>query len=87
METKTTKCIMNPAVARRLLREGNPIIDIKANKSQKDKTVFIFKLTDKFIEDFRQVTAKEISAVKTNAEAGAFDPAFFNRTDGNMSEL
>ncbi len=87
METKTTKCILNPAVARKLLREGNPIIDIKANKSQKDKTVFIFELTDKFIGDFRKVTAKEISAVKTNTDIGAFDPAFFSNADGNMSEL
>lgn len=82
--TKTTKCIMNPAVARKLLREGNPIVDIKANKDYKDRTVFIFDRTEKFERDFVKVTAKP---VETSGAIGAFDPAFFEGSDGNMSEL
>lgn len=82
--TKITKCIMNPAVARKLLREGNPIIDIKANRSDKDRTVFIFERTEKFEQDFVKVTAKPAASV---GAIGAFDPAFFEGTDGNMSEM
>lgn len=82
--TKTTKCIMNPSVARKLLREGNPIVDIKAHKNVKNKTVFIFELTDKFKKDFAKVTAKTAASTRS---IGAFDPAFFEGTDGNMSEL
>lgn len=85
METaKTTKCIMNPAVARKLLREGNPIVDIKANKEDKDRTVFVFNRTEKFEQDFIKVTAKSATSTGT---IGAFDPAFFEGTDGNMSEM
>lgn len=82
--TKTTKCIMNPAVARKLLREGNLIIDIKANKADKDRTVFIFELTEKFEQDFVKVTAKPAAPA---GAIGAFDPEFFKAIDGNMSEM
>ncbi len=86
METKTTKCIINPAVARKLLREGNPIIDIKANKNQKDRTVFVFENTEKFSEDFRKMSSKEHTNGET-AVVGAFDPSFFQSDGNNMSEL
>ena len=78
--TKTT----NPAVARKLLREGNLIIDIKANKADKDRTVFIFELTEKFEQDFVKVTAKPAAPA---GAIGAFDPEFFKAIDGNMSEM
>jgi len=45
---KQYKEIFTPYVARRLLRMGNPIHDIKPDKTNKDKTIFIFEVTDKF---------------------------------------
>ena len=35
--------IFKPKIARRLLKMGNPIYDIKADKENSDRTIFIFK--------------------------------------------
>lgn len=48
MEEKKYKEIFTPYVARRLLRMGNPIYDIKPDKNNRDKTIFVFEVTDKF---------------------------------------
>jgi len=60
------KAIFNPAIARHLLREGNPIIDIKQNRANKDKTVHYFEMTEKFCADLEKISAefarKELSA-------------------------
>ncbi len=48
---KEYKEIFTPYVARRLLRMGNPIYDIKPDKNNRDKTIFIFEITDKFNVD------------------------------------
>lgn len=48
---KQYKEIFTPYVARRLLRMGNPIYDIKPDKYNKEKTIFIFEITDKFNSD------------------------------------
>lgn len=47
-----TKSIFTPYVARRLLKMGNPIVDIKPCKEERLKTIFVFEVTDKFKEDF-----------------------------------
>ena len=47
-----TKSVFTPYVARRLLRMGNPIIDIKPCKEDRTKTIFVFEVTDKFKRDF-----------------------------------
>lgn len=46
-----TKMIFTPYVARNLLRMGNPIIDIKPCKENRDKTIFIFENTSKLKND------------------------------------
>ncbi len=60
METEM-KCkeIFTPYVARRLLRMGNQIVDIKPYKGNKDKTVFVFKVDDKFTEDMAVASKHE----------------------------
>lgn len=45
---KQYKEIFTPYVARRLLRMGNPVYDIKPDKLNKDKTIFVFEVTEKF---------------------------------------
>lgn len=45
------KSIFTPYVARRLLKMGNPIVDIKPDKNNKDKTIFVFEINDKFNND------------------------------------
>lgn len=55
------KCkeIFTPYVARRLLKMGNKIVDIKPYKGNRDKTVFVFEVNDKFIEDMAVATKHE----------------------------
>lgn len=50
---ENTKSIFTPYVARRLLRMGNPIVDIKPCKENRDKTIFIFENTEKLNEDIK----------------------------------
>lgn len=48
---KKYKSIFKPAIARALLKLGNPIADIKAQKEDFNKTVFLFEITEKFEQD------------------------------------
>lgn len=50
-EIKNTKAIFSARTARQLLRLGNTIVDIKPNRDNKEKTVFIFRFDDKFKDD------------------------------------
>lgn len=50
------KCIFTPYVARRLLKMGNAIIDIKPCKENKDKTIFVFESTEKLKKDMVSAT-------------------------------
>lgn len=43
--------IFKPKKARRLLKMDNPIVDIKPDKDNTDRTIFIFKNTDKLQKD------------------------------------
>lgn len=51
----TYKSIFTAGVARYLLKLGNPIYDIKADKKNKNKTIFIFEETEKFKKDMASV--------------------------------
>jgi hypothetical protein len=48
--------IFKPKIARQLLKLGHTIIDIKQHKDCKDKSVFVFKRTEKLIEDLNTLT-------------------------------
>lgn len=52
------KSIFTPGVARYLLKLGNTIHDIKADKNNKDKTIFIFEETEKFSQDMASISKK-----------------------------
>ena len=47
-----TKSVFTPYVARRLLKMGNPIVDIKPCKEDRTKTIFVFEVTEKVKKDF-----------------------------------
>lgn len=55
MEEKQYKIIFNAGVARNLLKRDCPIADIKADKNNPDKTLFIFEKTSKFEEEFSKL--------------------------------
>lgn len=61
---KEYKLVFNAGVARKLLKMGVTIADIKADRNNKDKTVFVFKRTDEFEAAFNQIN-KEINDAKT----------------------
>lgn len=49
------KLIFSPIVARKLLKMGHVIVDIKPNKNNKEMTVFIFENTEKFRNDLSTI--------------------------------
>jgi len=55
------KCrsVFNPGVARRLLKMGNPIYDIKPKKEMPDASIFLFEVTDKFCSDLDDILVKQ----------------------------
>jgi len=55
IETTNSKLVFSPLITRHLLKMGNQIIDIKADKNDAKRTVFVFKKDDKFENDFNTV--------------------------------
>jgi hypothetical protein len=66
---KEYKLVFNSGVARRLLRMGINIADIKADRANPDKTVFVFKRTPEFEAAFEQMN-KEIAEAKAQEAQG-----------------
>lgn len=60
---KEYKLVFNAGVARQLLRVGIPIADIKSDRTNPDKTVFVFKNDENFQREFERIN-KEIAQVK-----------------------
>ena len=50
-----SKLVFSPLITRHLLKMGNQIIDIKADKNDTKRTVFVFRKDDKFESDFNTV--------------------------------
>ena len=58
--TRTTKytCVYSAAVARKLIRGGFFVADIKPNKDNRDKTVFVFEASEEFNTALGNILAK-----------------------------
>lgn len=67
---KEFKLVFNQGVSRQLIRMGIPVADIKADKNNPDKTVFVFKRTPEFEAAFTQIN-KEIAEAKAAKEKEA----------------
>ena len=65
---KESKLVFNAGVARRLVRMGINIADIKSDRTNPDKTVFVFKRTPEFEAAFAQIN-KEIAEAKAEPKA------------------
>ena len=52
---KNFKLVFNPGCARRLLRAGCTISDIKQSKENSDKTIFVFKRDEAFERAFAEL--------------------------------
>ena len=60
---KEYKLVFNAGVARQLLRVGVPIADIKSDRTNPEKTVFVFKNDSLFQKEFERIN-KEIAETK-----------------------
>lgn len=63
-DTRVSRLVTDPRIARKLLKKGYVVIDIKPNKSNPDKSVFIFENTEEFKVALEEVTAE----IKTKEE-------------------
>lgn len=50
-----TKLIFSPTVARKLLKLGYVIVDIKPKRENKNESVFIFENTENFRDDLKNI--------------------------------
>ena len=57
-DTRVSRLVTDPRVARKLLKKGYVVIDIKPNKSNPDKSVFIFENTEEFKIALEEVTTE-----------------------------
>ena len=63
-DMRVSRLVTDPRIARKLLKKGYVVIDIKPNKSNPDKSVFIFENTEEFKAALDEVTAE----IKTKEE-------------------
>lgn len=63
-DKKEAKLVFNAGVARKLLKAGCTICDIKQSRENADKTVFAFKNDEHFKVEFEKIN-KELAEVKT----------------------
>lgn len=63
---KDYKLVFNQGIVRRMLKMGINIYDIKPDRVNRDKTVFVFKRTPEFEAAFEQIN-NEITEAKDNS--------------------
>lgn len=63
-DTRKSRLIFDAKIARRLLKMGFVVIDIKPNRENTDKSIFVFENT----EEFKQALARIIDEIKTKSE-------------------
>lgn len=55
---KNAKPIFNAFLAKKLLKEGNTIVDLQKNNNLKNATIFYFEDTDKLHKDIEKLTTE-----------------------------
>lgn len=66
MEEKKAKLVFNAGVVRKLLKAGCRIIDVKADRDNKDKTVFVFERDEAFEKAFLDINEELKKAKEEN---------------------
>lgn len=59
MEEREYKIIIKPSLARRLIKLGHKLVDIKPNKYNRESSVFVFLNTFDFIKDLEGLIKKK----------------------------
>ena len=71
-DTRKSRLIFDAKIARKLLKMGFVVIDIKPNRENTEKSIFVFENTDAFQQGLSQLM-DEIKAKKTEPEQLAMD--------------
>ena len=66
-DTRKSRLIFDAKIARKLLKQGFVVIDIKPNRENVDKSIFVFENT----EEFQQALTQLMDAIKIKKEAEA----------------
>ena len=67
-DTRKSRLIFDAKIARKLLKQGFVVIDIKPNRENTEKSIFVFENTEGFQQALSEIM-EEIKA-KKEAEAG-----------------
>lgn len=65
---KEAKLVFNAGVARKLIKLGCQVVDIKQSRENADKTVFAFKNDEHFKAEFEKIN-KELAEAKAAEES------------------
>lgn len=63
-DTRKSRLIFDARIARKLLKDGFVVIDIKPNRENTDKSIFVFENT----EEFKQALTQIMSDIKAKKE-------------------
>lgn len=64
-DTRKSRLVFDAKMARKLLKHGFVVIDIKPNRENTDKTIFVFENTD----EFKAALEKLMDELKAKKEA------------------
>ena len=64
-DTRKSRLIFDAKIARKLLKQGFVVTDIKPNRENTDKSIFIFENTD----EFKQALVELMDEIKAKKEA------------------
>ena len=64
-DTRKSRLIFDAKIARKLLKQGFVVTDIKPNRENTDKSIFIFENT----EEFKQALETIMNEIKAKKEA------------------
>jgi hypothetical protein len=64
-DTRKSRLIFDARIARKLLKQGFVVIDIKPNRENTDKSIFVFENTD----EFKMAIEKLMDEFKAKKEA------------------
>lgn len=72
-DTRKSRLIFDAKIARKLLKMGFVVIDIKPNRENTEKSIFVFENTEEFKDALTQLM-DEIKAKKEIEKESEFEP-------------
>lgn len=61
---KKVRHVFSPAVARKLLRDGYRVVDIKPSRTDPRRTIFLFEVEPGFLDALQRYTERNINEFK-----------------------